>query len=86
MLSDSSDEEYTTKDLFNPIEEVSVLADTSYQERDQKLESNLVELTNLFELTNLNTFVVIWQIQRSKLLQITQRKIGYLRSKFPQVV
>ena len=67
MLSDLSDEEHTTKDLFNPIEEVSVLADTSYQERDQKLESNLVELTNLFELTNLNTFVVILQIQRSKL-------------------
>ena len=35
MLSDSSDEEYTTKDLFNPIEEVSVLADTSYQERSK---------------------------------------------------
>ena len=41
MLSDSSDEEYTTKDLFNPIEEVSVLADTSYQERDQNACSSL---------------------------------------------
>ena len=56
MLSDSSDEEYTTKDLFNPIEEVSVLADTSYQERDQKLDSNLDELSNLFDDINNWTF------------------------------